>query len=682
MVLQKEDFFGMVVRKHFKSSKFFLLTKYVISLIVHQLSMRSGPPSLNGRELSSSLGMTAEPIKNDPVFISVLGDDSSYDIAEDIRQLERHILLLKPPRGPRRQILGGPKHRPSYFDSVPLEKMLNVLDKSPTKSTHQFVVETHVPRFFRNPTFENSAAFRDIESRYNALSLNLKLCLLCFSVFPLHVIIKKRLMVFWWMAEGFIEQPKHQEGNKKDLEQLGAEYFVELMKKDFIKPYHDKRRLEVQACKMPRFIHSVVITIAARAKFFDFDSVGRPQADCPSSFRLVLVKPPYYRLESYDGYEKFHLVFNLSENVLCLSPEWIRGMKNVTVLYLGRWRSRAHYIQVMDVDFLKALSDMKHLRLLNLREISNIVELPDEVTKLEHLMILDLRACEHLQKLPRDIGLLKSLTHLDLSDCYMLYWMPKGLSKLKNLLVLKGFVVVEPSERSAERSCSLVDLSKLPKLRKLSIFVRLNNFPGKHDLDALQQLRVLTKLKVVFLRAGEFNFKDHQLQIYDADYPWSSKPQSFPKKTATNRLNPMKLKYLEKLCGAEEENNQMQNDDADFPQLPARLQKLELKCFHEKAAPRWLNPMKLKNLEKLYITGGNLSNLGGNIDGWNGAVNPWGVKVLRLKYLTDLAMHWKEVPKLFPKLIYLEKLNCPKLTFFPCDEAGVWINKEKVQSIN
>ncbi|KAI4342944.1 hypothetical protein MLD38_027505 [Melastoma candidum] len=53
----------------------------------------------------------------------------------------------------------------------------------------------------------------------------------------------------------------------------------------------------------------------------------------------------------------------------------------------------------------------------------------------------------------------------------------------------------------------------------------------------------------------------------------------------------------------------------------------------------------------------------------------WDVKILCLKFLSELRMDWTELQKSFPKLIYLEKIKCPKLTFFPCDKGGVWINK-------
>lgn len=117
---------------------------------------------------------------------------------------------------------------------------------------------------------------------------------------------------------------------------------------------------------MLTFIHPAATIIAARAKFFDFDQTGRPEADCASSFQLVLNKNLTYFVESCKACEKFYMVFNVSVNVFYLSPDLIRGMKNVSVLYFGRWQSNANiYKQVRDDDFLNALRDMKHLRLLS-----------------------------------------------------------------------------------------------------------------------------------------------------------------------------------------------------------------------------------------------------------------------------------------------------------------------------
>ena len=107
--------------------------------------------------------------------------------------------------------------------------------------------------------------------------------------------------------------------------------------------------------------------------------------------------------------------------------------------------------------------------------------------------------------------------------------------------------------------------------------------------------------------------------------------------------------------------------------LPFTLHKLELQCFHWKSTPSWL---RLANIEKLYIIGGKLRDLGQlqKVNGEDG----WTVEIFRLKYLDELEMDWTGLRILFPKLIILHKVECPKLTGFDCDENGVWINTEAI----
>ena len=48
---------------------------------------------------------------------------------------------------------------------------------------------------------------KEIEAIYNGLDVTSKMCLLCFSVFPENVLIKKKVLVHWWVGEGFIDSP-------------------------------------------------------------------------------------------------------------------------------------------------------------------------------------------------------------------------------------------------------------------------------------------------------------------------------------------------------------------------------------------------------------------------------------------------------------------------------------------
>ncbi|KAI3676690.1 hypothetical protein L1987_86303 [Smallanthus sonchifolius] len=117
------------------------------------------------------------------------------------------------------------------------------------------------------------------------------------------------------------------------------------------------------------------------------------------------------------------------------------------------------------------------------------------------------------------------------------------------------------------------------------------------------------------------------------------------------------------------------------PPLGSRLEKLDLKCFPHTYTPNWLTVCNLQRLKKLYIRGGRFSDLGQYKDTveWDDSAIPpketWNVEILRLKYLEELNMEWRELHDLFPKLTSLEKVKCPKVTLFPCDEHGVWNKK-------
>ncbi|CAK9176779.1 unnamed protein product [Ilex paraguariensis] len=520
-----------------------------------------------------------------------------------------------------------------------------------------------MPQLYKANMFVNSLEFQDLLSRYRGLTIELKLCLLCFSVFPEDAIIKKRLMVYWWIGEGFVPPIKRTgEGieNQKTAEEYGKEFFDKLMELGFIEPVNNKGSLIIGSCKMHPFIRSVVVILAEKAKFFDFDLKGYPTVEFLSSYRACLSgKGLVYIAEL----EKLHMLFNVKEANLELKAEWLLKMSNVNVLYLGRWQASAtQHVEVEDAKFLEGLENMKHLRFFSLQGISGITELPESISKLKYLTILDLRACHSLEVIPEGIGLLENLTHLDMSECYLLEHMPKKLARLTKLRVLKGFVV---GDMQGKHSCTLDDLAKLPRLRKLSIYSGMKNFPTDSHVSALQQLQALLKLTIAW-GGGALQGKAE------------GKPREGKKKDGGLRATPKKQQVRKAL---------RQANAFKLPTLPSQLEKLDLKCYPEKVTPGWLNPANLKGLKKLYIRGGKFYDLGqfqDLDDSWDAdclVKDTWKVEQLRLKYLSELEMDWRELRELFPNLIYLEKVKCPKLSFFPCNESGVWMNKTMLKQM-
>jgi hypothetical protein len=642
---------------------------------------------------------------------------------------------------------------------------------------HYKQVRDILPVLHLDQNFKNSPALRDFREVYNSLALTTKLCLLCFAIIPENEVVKKRFMTYWWVGEGFVSPQPGQ-----TYEEVAEEIFQELERKGCIESEEKKFRYFVDSCKMNPFIRSAVIVLAKEAGFFDFDDEkGNPTAKFESSHRACLVHgfsqelvTKLQRLKSGSKSDtdksgsgsnaektdpektdpkKLQIIFNVNEPYLdVFDLEWFSKLKNVKVLYLGRWQTSAkHHIEVESVDFLEGLKSAKLLRFLSLQGVSRITKLPLTVCKLSNLMILDLRACHNLDALPDWIGALRKLTHLDISECYLLDYMPKGIRDLSELQVLKGFVI--SNGNSSRKNCTLDDLVKLQKLRKLSIYINTRDL----DVCPLLEFKALQKLTITW-GAGAFDQTKADKNeggaqpIMTATTPTPKNsgvnknqdkgvPQSKAATTKSPQISEDVVKQedgvAQPMAGSSmnPENggdNRKQDRGSGQPisvtttspnkvgdkktqdvgvaqpitatakspqpetatattpknfwgskkqdkavahlmtdRVFKKLEKLDLKCYPFMTAPNWLLHKKLPKLEKLYIRGGYLQNLSlvqDQNDKWP------NVKVVRLKFLSDFKMDWKKLRSSFPDLSYLEIFECPKLTYFPCNEKGViWL---------
>ncbi|GMP94406.1 hypothetical protein CsSME_00043873 [Camellia sinensis var. sinensis] len=438
---------------------------------------------------------------------------------------------------------------------------------------------------YKEPKFDHAPAPSDIRVSFRRLPWILKECLNFFLMFPEMATMKKSLMIYWWIGEISL--------HAEQAEHLANEILDELTAKGFIEPIYKNCGLVVDSYSMPPYIRSAV---TFELEGHDFDYFPGLWFAC---WKRCIVNVDAAII---DG--RHEIIFK-------------RGT-NSKIVYLGRWQSSVtHHIEVPDIKILNALKNMKQLRFLSLRGISLITELPRYISQLTDLKILDLKACHNLEVVPDWIGLLENLTHLDISECYLLDHMPEGLGALSNLQVLKGFIIGDFKDK---KSCTINNLTKLSKLRKLSISISMKEFPIALQLH-LQRLKFLQKLKIswpgCFLR-GKTKQRDLKLSL-----------------------------SLE---------------------LPSSLQKLELEGFPEIDTPGWLRSHNLENLKKLYIRGGLLCNLG--------IIVATTVEMLQLKYLSNLKMPWKDIMMLFPNLIYLEKVECPGLDSISCDRNGVWMRTD------
>lgn len=439
--------------------------------------------------------------------------------------------------------------------------------------------------------------------------------------------IKKRVMSYWWAGEGLLDAALNEQ------KATAGDVLKELASKGFIRPINKKRRLGAKSYKMLPIVRLMVIKLAKEANFFDFDSNGCPTANFSESLRACLVKSEQGSLQNTlknkpeIDFERLHTLFNVNEKFLDLKSDWFMKMRNVSVLSLGRWEgSRCHHIKVRGTEFFSGLAGMKNLRFLSLQGISRIFKLHHSLGELHNLKILDLRDCHNLESLPDEISELKELTNLDVSGCYLLDSLPKGIGSLSKLEVVMGFVI---SDSRRGTHCTLRDLGKLGKLRKLGIVTTRESFPEWRELYVLRRFRALKKLTVT----------------------WGGK--CFSSKPLKERRN---------------------GPAARDGNLRSTLEKLDLQCYPLSDPPAWLAPGVLTGLKTLYIRGGNLHHLGGGAERNQG--DRWKVTTLRLRYLNEFRMNWIELRDSFPELVCLEKINCPRLALLPCDETGVWLNEE------
>ncbi|CAB4304398.1 unnamed protein product [Prunus armeniaca] len=504
------------------------------------------------------------------------------------------------------------------INSIPLMKLMPSYTQSSSEFTHRSQPESgltaakklskELSQMGVEKGIHESRAMANLRRSYEHLEgTELRLCFLSLSIFPEESVIKKRPLIYWWIGEGFITATQD-----KTAEEVGEEIFGKLMKQGLIQPHGNvvNASSSSTSCTLHPWIRCMLIRLAKDALLFHFDSSWPWMPSCQVSLgrRAWLV---FDQNPTSPGEEDLLTVFNVNTNYLSFKREWLRKLKNVVVLQLGRWQSSpTHHIEVDDEGlFLKGIGAQHYLsfKYLSLRGISGITRIPSCIFNIISLEILDLRACHNLETLPSDISSLRKLTHLDISECYFLEGMPKGIGKLSSLQVLKGFLIANLINTPSR----LGDLAKLKKLRRLSIYIGNEAVMHDNEFETLKEISSLRRLKI----------------------SWTVVSSELKEKIS------------------------LQSRDFSFP---PDLEKLDLQGIPLKEVPSWLNPTQLKNLKKLYIRGGELCSLD-HAGEETVAECKWRVEILRLKYLSNMKIELTKVEVQFPHLLYLEKVKCHEI---------------------
>nr|CAD1841227.1 unnamed protein product [Ananas comosus var. bracteatus] len=478
---------------------------------------------------------------------------------------------------------------------------------------------------------EDSA--RLLNREFNRLTDIEKQCLQCFSVFEPGSKIKKQIMIYWWIGEDFAKSSR----DHKTAEEVEEQRFQRLADLGFIEPIGNSCTSTIHECRVQPFVHWMIKKKAREASFCVLDETGMPPAELSKSPRLCLtsetkLSSPSSVSDSSVGAGKTEkptvVVFNVSKQTYRSQLDEFLNIKSLVVLQLGRWHGDAKYhIEVEGFEDLNNIGLLTNLRYLGLQGLSGLIALPPKIKELKNLLILDLRGCQYLEKVDKYATYLKRLTRLDLTECYLLENIASGFGSLSELQVFKGFVF--GGSRRTNR-CRLKELSKLRKLRKLSI-----NITSDANIDD-----------------NEMNVLSDFLSVQSLTITWGEIPTIGDSKT--NSIS-KKWKMLT---------------------LPPSIEKFDMRCFPYEKMPNWFD--KARNLKRLYIRGGILRTLDPENGSSASSISYRSIERLRLKYLHAFEMEWSQITAMMPKLDRLEFVECKELKSSPpLDQNHIWIRDEQ-----
>ncbi|KAK2636920.1 hypothetical protein Ddye_031712 [Dipteronia dyeriana] len=354
---------------------------------------------------------------------------------------------------------------------------------------------------------DKSDILHSLRLSYYYLSSPLKQCFAYCSIFPKGFEFDKEKLVQLWMAEGFLQQRR----SGRTLEEVGIEYFHELLSRSFFQHAGDDNKSYFA-------MHDLIIELAQFASSescFKFEK-GKSHSISRKArhFSYVIDQFDDSNIEKFDALNeaKFLRTFlplscsgsggSCSINRMVVH-ELLPKQKRLRVLSLSHYGN----INKLPGDFKKLL----HLRYLDFSH-NAITELPKSIVCLFNLQTLILSYCIQLIELPANMGNLNKLVHLDLNGTKSLERMPLKFGRLKSLQILTTFVVGNSTKGS-----SICELGGLLLLRgKLSI-LELQNVKDVEDAEN-------TKLK-------------DKKNIKELEFNWSSNGQ-IDKETILEKLYP------------------------------------------------------------------------------------------------------------------------------------------------
>ncbi|CAM0877184.1 unnamed protein product [Alopecurus aequalis] len=285
---------------------------------------------------------------------------------------------------------------------------------------------------------------------YYDLPCYLRTCLLYLSIYPEDYKIQKDILIWKWVAEGFVhEEPK------RGLFEVAERYFNELINKNMIQPLEIPNVTSLYGC----CVHDIVLDmICMLSKEENFVTIyGREENNTSSKIHPRRLATQKIVIE-HDHLDNTHTPQVRSFNVIgcCMSvmPS-LSGFEALRVLAIEDCTYMKDRLYQ-----LENLGRLHQLRYLGLR-YTPICELPKEIGDLRFLQTLDLGASK-IEALPQSVIQLRQLKCLRAGGFGRTISVPDGMGNLTSLEELELMNVIKSPNFVKE-------LGKLTELRNLRI---------------------------------------------------------------------------------------------------------------------------------------------------------------------------------------------------------------------
>ncbi|XP_059450837.1 putative disease resistance protein RGA4 [Corylus avellana] len=313
------------------------------------------------------------------------------------------------------------------------------------------------------------------------------------TVFPKDYEIQVQELIKLWISQGFV----HSSDRNRCLEDVGHEYFMDLLWGSFFQEPHRNAYGDIKSCKMHDLIHDFAQSVA--------------ENEC------IILNPNAEEIVEKTRYVAFDRVYSFSD----IQAPLLKANKMRTLLLqlpivnrdfevLAGWNKSIIDTLVSSFKCLRALNlscsniqevpnsigKLKHLRFLDLSWNGGIKLLPTSITKLQNLQTLNLDYCSGLTELPEDMSNLISLRHLEIYGCSLSH-MPHGLKKLTALQTLSHYILGKKESHVFKPKGGLSELYGLNELRR-SLCIKglehLRSYPVEAKATNLERKRYLQHL--------------------------------------------------------------------------------------------------------------------------------------------------------------------------------------------